>query len=208
MIIRKIPRCWRCCPKKKTISQKPMSTNQQKAAPNQKDLVALQYRNAVEFGKFSFELEEKRGQSLITHSGHMLTAFSLYSTALLTLLAALLSDGFISRTHLFVASTSIAIPLVISLIFTMLAQWRFKYQAPVNAKVFAEAFSKDPKNYCEQYQFDFQFVVQLQQIQDSKKRKNDKRLFHVRMATLFFFISIIALVLSYVYLSVLYTKGS
>ena len=156
MITKMLHPCRRRCRKKSTVSKTPISANQPNGLTNQQNLISLQYKNAVEFGKFSFDLEEKRGQSLITHSGHMLTASSLFSAALLTLLSALLADGFISRTHLFIASTSIAVPLIISLIFTLLAQWRFKYQTPVNTRVFVEEFTKDPKNYCEQYQFDFQ----------------------------------------------------
>ena len=41
----------------------------------------LKIKNALNFGRFSLELEEKREQSIITQSSHMLTAFSLFSAA-------------------------------------------------------------------------------------------------------------------------------
>ena len=43
----------------------------------------LRAHNVLEMGKFSYELEEKREQSLITQSGQMLTTFSIASAAML-----------------------------------------------------------------------------------------------------------------------------
>ena len=172
-----------------------------------KDIISIQHKNAVEFGKFSFELEEKRGESLIANSGHMLTAFSLYSAALLTLLGVLLNNSIISRTHLFSASTCIAAPLVLALVFTILAQWRFGYKTLIDATAFKAAFEKESKNYCEQYQFDYQFIIQLHKVQSSKKNVNDKRLFFIRAAMICFLLSVSILVAFYISFSVIYTKG-
>lgn len=43
----------------------------------------LRLKNAVEFGRFSFELEEKREQSIIQQSSQIITAFSIASAAVL-----------------------------------------------------------------------------------------------------------------------------
>lgn len=195
------------CPKKKTASQKVVAEEAVPESVVQKEFVTLQHKNAVEFGKFSLELEEKRGESLITHSGHMLTAFSLYSAALLTLLAALLNDGFISRTHLYMASTGIAFPLVFSLVFTMLAHWRYKYEILIDGEAFRKIFSNESEFYREQYQFDYQFIYQLQLVQKSMETVNDKRLKYIKAAMLCFFVSIAMLFIFYVILSFLYTRG-
>lgn len=192
---------------KKSSLRKPTPEKIVEETMSQKDIITLQHKNAVEFGKFSFELEEKRGERLILHSGHMLTAFSLYSAALLTLLGTLLNNDIISRTHLFIASTCIAVPLVLSLTFTMLAQWRFKYNTLKDAEEFRLAFYGDSLNYREQYQFDYQFIMQLHDVQSSKTTANNKRLFCVRAAMVCFFLSLTMLITAYTILSILYTKG-
>ena len=192
---------------KKSSLRKPTPEEAVEETMSQKDIITLQYKNAVEFGKFSFELEEKRGESLILHSGHMLTAFSLYSAALLTLLGALLNNDIISRTHLFIASTCIAIPLILSLVFTMLAQWRFKYNTFGDADEFRLEFERDSDHHREQYQFDYQFIMQLHDVQCSKTTLNNKRLFCVRAAMVCFFLSLTTLITAYIILSILYTKG-
>ncbi|MBO5891213.1 MAG: hypothetical protein J6Q30_00660 [Oscillospiraceae bacterium] len=193
-----------CSRKDTSKSHKPAPDNVAQAS---KDIVNLQQQNAVAFGKFSFELEEKRGESLIAHSGYLLTAFSLYSAALLTLLGSLLSNAIVSRTHLFIASTCIAAPLILSLVFTMLAQWRFRYNTLIDGAAFRKEFEQDPKNYCEQYQFDYQFIIQLHKVQVSKKNINNKRLFCIRVAMICFLLSVVILIAFYIYLSVVYTKG-
>lgn len=208
MCIRKVLRSLLCFPKGKAAIQKSKTEAVAKNEVSPKDVVALQLQNAVEFGKFSFELEEKRGESLIVHSGHMLTAFSLYSAALLTLLGSLLNNAIISRTHLFIASTCIAVPLILSLVFTLLAQRRFKYETLIDADGFRAKFAEDTNHHCEQYQFDFQFITQLHAVQESKKRMNDKRLFCIRMSMLWFLTAIAVLVAAYIILSVIYTKGA
>ena len=48
-----------------------------------KDPDLLRMENVREFGKFSFDLEEKREQSILNQSSQMLTAFSLFSAAIL-----------------------------------------------------------------------------------------------------------------------------
>ena len=194
-----------CKQKKKSLYAKPTSEEISCKNLSHKDIIALQHKNAVDFGKFSFELEEKRGESLIAHSGHMLTAFSLYSAALLTLLGSLLSNEIISRTHLFVSSACIAVPLICALVFTMLAQWRFKYETLIDAEEFRTAFVLDSAHYQEQYQFDFQFITQLHQVQQSKAKMNNKRLLCIRVAMICFFFSIGMLVVDYVVLSFIYT---
>lgn len=196
-----------CKSKRKSFSAKTTSEKTSCKNLSQKDIIALQCKNAVEFGKFSFELEEKRGESLIANSGHMLTAFSLYSAALLTLLGVLLGNAIISKTHLFIASTCIATPLTLALAFTILAQWRFKYKTLIDAAAFKAAFEKESENYCEQYQFDYQFIIQLHKVQSTKRIVNNKRLFCIRAAMICFLLSVALLIVFYISFSVIYTKG-
>ena len=49
--------------------------NQKHNAKSQEELADLMMDNIVQFGKFSYELEDKREQSLINQSNQMLTAF-------------------------------------------------------------------------------------------------------------------------------------
>ena len=52
---------------------------------------SLRLKNVVELGKYSFDLEEKREQSLISQSGQILTAISLFSAGILMALPILLT---------------------------------------------------------------------------------------------------------------------
>ena len=155
--------------------------------------------NAVQFGRFSFELEEKREQSLITQSGHMLTAIALYSAALLMLLPLVLDISVLSKAYLWGAVSAIFFPLVCGLVSTLLAQWRYRYETLVNAQEFYENFDTSSKEgyYNNQEDFDYQWIAQLTAAQKSKKKVNDIRLFFIRLAMICFLISILFLIISW-----------
>ena len=61
-----------------------MVTEEETTNYQNEDLDALRMKNVFEFGKFSFELEEKREQGILNQSGQMLTAFSLFLILSLT----------------------------------------------------------------------------------------------------------------------------
>ena len=82
----------------------------------QQKLAELMLKNILTLGKFSYSLQEKREESLISQSGRMLTAYSV-TAALLPLL--LSKTAGLGPAILFTG-------LLISFIFALIAGWRFK----------------------------------------------------------------------------------
>ena len=132
-------------------------------------------KNIVQFGKFSYELEEKREQSLLAQSNNMLTAFSIFSAVLLLAIPIIIDNTTINIKQLLLCSSVIFFFLIISLILTIFSQWRYKYKTMATVGAFYAAVNSEYENYKNQAQFDSQWKEQLLQIQQSKKQNNDRR---------------------------------
>ena len=142
---------------------------------NPEALEALKMKNVVEFGRFSFELEEKREQSIISQANQMLTGFSICSAALLMAIPIMCDETNVPHTQLLIASGFVFFFLIISLVLAVIAQWRFKYEAMICAGDFEDAINKEAHVYKSQKEYDDQWVFQLTAIQRSKKQVNDRR---------------------------------
>lgn len=172
--------------------------------PTQQDILetdtnALRLTNAVEFGRFSFELEEKREQSLITQSGHMLTAISLYSAALIMLLPLVVELQCVSSPYLWGASATIFLPLLVGFVCTLLAQWRYKYDTLIDGKAFLQHFESDASSgyYKDQSDFDYQWTEQLSAVQSSKTRVNHIRCRLIKVGMISFLVSVVFLLIAW-----------
>lgn len=165
---------------------------------------ALLMKNIAEFGRFSFELEEKREQSLITQSGHLLTALSVFSAALLMALPEMIEHTVVPAPHLLTALGIVLIPLVGSFVLCVLTQWRFGYQTMKTAMELLSKAQADLQNLPTQAQYDYQWGDQLTEIQTSKKRVNDKRVRFIKAAICSFIIAIGFLVAACLLFMVIY----
>ena len=164
----------------------------------------LRMGNVREFGKFSFELEEKREQSILNQSGQMLTAFSLFSAAVLMALPLVADYTSIPDGQAFCLSVVVLVPLVASLLLAIVAQWRFKYQTMINAREFENEIFRNKDSYKEQSDYDWQWVYQLTAVQDSKKTNNDKRVKLVKASMICFLVSVGVLVVGNMFFFILY----
>ncbi|WNY23172.1 hypothetical protein MmiHf6_04760 [Methanimicrococcus hongohii] len=95
-------------------SEEPDSSNQMKS-------------EIIRMGLFSFELEEKREQSLITQSGYMLTGFSIIFVMLLAAVPILLDYTKLPSSVVFLFIGISLMFLIISMLFTVAAQWRYQH---------------------------------------------------------------------------------
>jgi anaerobic C4-dicarboxylate transporter len=153
--------------------------------------------NIVDFGKFSYELEEKREQSLINQSSQMMTAFSIFSAALCMVLPYLFKKNNELAIALPLCTSIVFALLITSLIFALLAQWRYKYKAMDDIDAFYRQIYCDLSNlYQKQAEFDMQWKHQIAIIHKSKKENNDKRSRDVVVSMWFFLGSVAAIVLS------------
>jgi hypothetical protein len=152
--------------------------------------------NIVSFGRYSLELEEKREQSLINQSSQMITAFSVFSIAIFTLLPVLTTIEVISIPKLFFCVGLVAFLLVVSLVLALLAQWRYKYSIMQDVDEFDRIIQSELQSYLTQVQFDMQWKEQLSQLHKSLKKKNDYRAKFVKASMIVFFISVATLLIS------------
>ena len=92
------------------------SSQQPKDDNYEKDAVAL-LNHIVELSKFSYDMEEKREQSLIQQTGQMIMSFSIISVAEFMLLPIVLQYiHHLSRAYIFTWCGIITIPLLAMLI--------------------------------------------------------------------------------------------
>lgn len=176
-------------------SEKNIDENTKKKSSKLTDVPSADFLlcNIVEFGKYSFELQQKREESIINQSGNMLTAFSVVS-AVMVMGIPLLIEHTVAPTDqiLFCAGLSLLF-LLISLVFATIAQWRFKYQSMDSVDAFYNSVINEFENYSSQAQFYRQWKAQLSMLHSSKKKLNDirARLITASMVSFWFSIGIV-----------------
>lgn len=138
-----------------------------------KDPDLLRMENVREFGKFSFDLEEKREQSILNQSSQMLTAFSLFSAAILMALPIVTEYSAIPDWQIMYLTEVAFAPLIVSLVLAIIAQWRFSYQTMLDAEGFENILYRQKEDYHDQSDYDWQWVYQLSAVQKSKKKNTD-----------------------------------
>lgn len=153
-------------------------------------------QNIIDLGMYSFELEEKREQSIILQSGNMLTAFSVVSAALIMAIPIVLENTIVPKNQvLFCAGIAILL-LLGSLVLSTLAQWRYKYQTMQTVDEIFNSVNTEHYNYSIQAQFDIQWKEQLSQIHKSKIKNDNKRVNLLKASMIVFWLAIGVLVFS------------
>ncbi|MDQ5983915.1 MAG: hypothetical protein RUMPE_00944 [Eubacteriales bacterium SKADARSKE-1] len=135
----------------------------QKSQQEQQQLAEFMLSNIVEMGKFSYRLQEKREKILMNQAGLMLIAVSI-SLAVLPLLVPVIYIPYVFT------------GLAVSLVFTVMAGWRFKYSQMTDAGVIFDEVNKNYECYETKCQFDMQWKMQLDIIHKSKAKITDKRI--------------------------------
>lgn len=170
-----------------------------------KDNTLLRMENVREFGKFSFELEEKREQSIVNQSSQMLTAFSLFSAAILMALPIVAEYSSIPDWQIMYLAEVAFAPLLASLVLAIIAQWRFTYETMQDAEGFENILYRQKSDYHDQSDYDWQWVYQLSAVQKSKKKNNDFRVRLIKASMICFLFSVSILILGNLVFFILYT---
>ena len=152
-------------------------------------------KNVVKFAKFSFKLEEKREQSVINQSGQMLTALSVASATILMAVPILIEHTSISKLEILISAGIVLALLLTSMTLAVLAQWRFKYVTMKTGEELLQEINKDAENHQHQHQYDSQWINQLNEIQNSKKKNNDLRCKLIIASMGAFFLAVASLIL-------------
>lgn len=190
--------------KKKTEPKtKQFATIDETFDPKSVEQFELRMKNVAEFAKYSFELERKREQSVVEQTGQMLTASSVTSAAVLLAVPILLEHTCVSPPIILFSSGAILVCIFVSMAFAIYSQWRFKYETLMSGMEFLLGIEADIEDYVVQAQYDYQWINQLTDIQDSKKENNDKRCRYIVISMRFFFAAIIILIVCSFIISVL-----
>lgn len=184
---------------KKGKVQKPQRTNQTVSNddtpdPQSKKQIKLRMKNVVNFAKFSFELEEKREQSLVNQSGQMLTAFSVVSAAILMAVPILIDYTSVSKRIILISAGITLAPMLLSMALALLSRWRFSYVTMITGQELLQKIEANANNHVYQYQYDYQWLDQLANIQNSKKKNNDIRGILIYASMIVFFYAVASLV--------------
>lgn len=147
--------------------------------------------------KYSYELEEDREDSLLQQSGRMLEAFSVYTAAMGILLSVILQYvPALSKKFIFVATGIIGVFLTVSLILTILAQWRYKYVTLPLPKEIYKHVHDNYKPFLSNINQSKHYNELLNEVQERKKKNNDFRVELIKWSMIFFFFGIIAFIIS------------
>lgn len=163
-------------------------------APHSIEQETLRMKNVAEFAKFSFELEEKREQSVINQAGQMLMAFSVTSVAELMAVPILIEHTNLPDCMILFSSGLILTFLLASMTLAIISQWRFHYKTMFNGKELLQRVEADVYRHAFQPQYDFQWILQLSAIQESKKKNNDIRCNLIQASMIAFFVAVACVV--------------
>ncbi len=163
--------------------------------PQSEEQITLRLKNIVEFAKFSYELEEKREQSLINQSGQMLTAFSVASATILMAVPVLIEHTCISKCMILISAGVTLALMLLSMVLAVISQWRFKYTTMMTGEELLQKVESDMDNHVYQSQYDYQWLNQLKEIQVSKKKNNDKRYRLIHASMIVFFAAVASLII-------------
>jgi len=154
----------------------------------------------IEMGKFSFELEEKREQSLILQSGYMLTGFSIISVVLLAVIPILLDYTNLPKKIVFIFLGISLLFLICSLLFAIAAQWRYEYLGFKDIESIYLLMVHKSKAAANDW-----WLENLNDISIAKNSLNEKRARLMKISTISFAISIFTILIYLVTLLVLIT---
>lgn len=123
----------------------------------------------VEYGKYSYEQETKREDSLISQAGHMATVFS-FSTAALYILFQIALEHYKSLSPLFLVLVvaPITVLLLLSLLFSILATWRWKQDTFYSAGELSNFVMKNEDHYLKQ---DYAFLSEWHKVLTYKQER-------------------------------------
>ena len=163
---------------------------------NEQNAYYLALKEVKEIGLFSFALEEKREEHLISQATQMLTAFSIFSASILMALPVLLQYTSVCRIALLKWTKAVFVPLIISLCLSILAQWRYRYDGMKDIEEIKKHVYKNIESFSAEYSFDEFWGMQIAPIHKSIMRNNNKRVVFVKISMFCFLISILILVLA------------
>lgn len=177
-----------------------MAGNKKISSKTDTEVLEMKLKNIKEMGVFSFELEEKREASLMKQSASILTSVSIFAAMIFFVAQVVIEHSNINPRTIFLYFFILTVLLLASLMLSIFAQWRYKYQTVQNIIDIDILIEKDKKAYKSESDFIFLWKDQIGKIQNSKKLMNDKRANLIVAAMSMMIISIIAFAVLMIYI--------
>ena len=147
---------------------------------------AMMLSNVLDFGRFSYNMQEKREESLLNQAGRMITACSV-TIAIFSFIIP--KDA---KLGIIISFAS----LLASLVFAVMAGWRFKNVWMISIDDFFKDVYDHSEKYETQYQFDWQWKHQISMLHNIKLRTNRIRTRYILISMSAFVCSIVVATIS------------
>ena len=149
------------------------------------------YEYICDLAKFKYEHEMRREDSIIQQASNMQTAFSFVIIALFTIAPVIVQNrGVLSFIFLLIALSSVAIVLILCLVFATIAQHRKKQATLPTAEEHTQFIENNKNSFVTQAQRRKYMAKIYEELEKSLHSNNGKRIKYVRLSMLFFYISI------------------
>lgn len=164
----------------------------------EKEKIKLRVLNLSEkLAQQKYNEEMSREQSLLTQASQMQTAFSVITAVLFMLLPILIDKrGPIDLTLIFIFISIISLFLLISFIFALSAQWRFKIKTIISSEIQDDVIDNINELSSEEDVISFKINL-LKNLHDEKFKINNKRVFYITLSIITSYLSLITCVIYY-----------
>lgn len=150
----------------------------------------IKVKYALEFAKLSYSLEEKRETDILKNAERLILSCLTISVIAFFNFKTLLENGIGINANIVFITTL----LIISFVFSVFSQRRMPYETMLIGDEFEEYLERYKDDYNDESDYEEQIIIQLSNIQKSKKNNNDKRVFWVQQSTFFLVLSALSLV--------------
>lgn len=149
------------------------------------------YDYICDFSKIKYQHERDREDSIIRQASNMQTAFSFVIIALFTIAPVIVQNrGVLSFIFLLIAFSSVAIVLMLCLVFATIAQHRKKQATLPTEEEHTQFIENNKDSFVTQAQRSKYMAKTYEELEKSLHSNNGKRIKNVRLSMLFFYISI------------------
>lgn len=149
----------------------------------------IKVKYALEFAKLSYSLEEKRETNILKNAERLILSCLTISVIAFFNFKALSENGIDINANIVFVTTL----LIVSFISSVLSQRRIPYETMLIGDEFEEYLEKYKDDYNDESDYEAQMIIQLSNVQKSKKNNNDKRVFWVQQSTFFLVLSALSL---------------
>lgn len=144
--------------------------------------------NAFEYAKLTCEQEEKRENSLINQATQMTTYFSFVSVLVLMIIPIIITkEEYIPNNYIIIISIITLLALFVSMVFAVIAQWRFKYKALSSPMTMFDHIIENRDYFQTKEQRNKSFIQSLESFWSSKRKNNDVRASLIKISMSIFF---------------------